>query len=186
MEIGQPPAVQSAQPAMWITSRQYTGRIVTISNDKIFDEPVYNFTRDSPFIWEEINVPISYLSDRERAEEIMAEAAERHTAQFTQPARETWQAMERHYAVQGASVEPETYIRITDNALELTVRFIVPETGIREIKDAISRDILQGFKRSGIEIGVPTMIELVGTANQHGPERHFTAQAQAQSIQTAH
>src|SRR5581483_9809223 len=38
MEMGQPVPVQSAEPAMWVHGRQYTGRIVTITNDKIFDE----------------------------------------------------------------------------------------------------------------------------------------------------
>ena len=42
MEMGQPPSVQSADPAMWVKSRQFTGRIVTVSNAQIFDEPVYN------------------------------------------------------------------------------------------------------------------------------------------------
>src|SRR5205807_6397666 len=54
MEMGQPPSVQSADPAMWVKSRQFTGRLVTVTNSKIFDEPVYNYTRDFPFIWEEM------------------------------------------------------------------------------------------------------------------------------------
>ncbi len=41
MEMGQPPPVQSDDPAMWGRARQYTGRIVTITNDKIFETPVY-------------------------------------------------------------------------------------------------------------------------------------------------
>ena len=49
MEMGQPPAVQNADPAMWVRARQYTGRVVTLTNDKIFDSPVYNYTRDFPF-----------------------------------------------------------------------------------------------------------------------------------------
>jgi len=51
LEMGQPPAVQGADPAMWVKSRQFTGRIVTVSNSKVFDEPVYNYTSDFPFIW---------------------------------------------------------------------------------------------------------------------------------------
>lgn len=35
MEMGQPPAVQSADPAIWVRSRQYTGRIVIVSNARI-------------------------------------------------------------------------------------------------------------------------------------------------------
>ena len=71
MEMGQPPAVQAADPAMWVRSRQFTGRIVTVTNDKVFDEPVYNYTREFPFIWEEMTIPIPYRADRKRAEEIL-------------------------------------------------------------------------------------------------------------------
>ena len=60
MEMGQPPSVQGADPAMWVKSRQFTGRIVTVSNSKIFAEPVFNYTREFPFIWEEMPIPITY------------------------------------------------------------------------------------------------------------------------------
>lgn len=59
MEMGQPPSVQESEPAVWVKSRQFTGRIVTVANSKIFDEPVFNYTRDFPFIWEEIAIPIT-------------------------------------------------------------------------------------------------------------------------------
>lgn len=49
MEMGQPPAVQNADPAMWVRSRQYTGRVVTVSNARVFDEPVFNYTREFPY-----------------------------------------------------------------------------------------------------------------------------------------
>ena len=76
MEMGQPPAVEAnTDPAMWVRSRQFTGRIVTVTNDKIFDEPVYNYTRDFPYIWEEMRLPIGYKADRARAERILLDAA---------------------------------------------------------------------------------------------------------------
>lgn len=59
MEMGQPPEVQDADPAMWVHARQYTGRIVTVSNSKVFDEPVFNYTREFPYLWEEMRLPIS-------------------------------------------------------------------------------------------------------------------------------
>ncbi|HZZ66149.1 MAG TPA: mechanosensitive ion channel domain-containing protein, partial [Candidatus Baltobacteraceae bacterium] len=41
LEMGQPPSVQSqADPATWVMARQYTGRMVTVSNGLIFTEPV--------------------------------------------------------------------------------------------------------------------------------------------------
>lgn len=67
MEMGQPPSEQSDAPSMWVRGRQYTGRIVTITNDKIFDNPVYNYTREFPYIWEEMHIPIPYNADRKEA-----------------------------------------------------------------------------------------------------------------------
>ena len=78
MEMGQPPSVQGADPAMWVKSRQFTGRIVTVSNSKIFAEPVYNYTRDFPFMWEEMAIPITYEADRAKVEAIMLDAARAH------------------------------------------------------------------------------------------------------------
>ena len=65
MEMGQPPGEQGDAPSMWVRSRQYTGRIVTVTNAKIFDEPIYNYSREFPFIWEEMTLPISFDTDRD-------------------------------------------------------------------------------------------------------------------------
>jgi len=96
MEMGQPPAIESnAEPAMWVRSRQYTGRVVTVSNDKIFDEPVYNYTRDFPYIWEEMRLPISFTADRDRAERILLNAAERHSVPAGEMGVEALEEMRR-------------------------------------------------------------------------------------------
>ena len=64
MEMGEPPSVQNQDPGMWVMSRQYSGRIVTISNAQIFEEPVYNYTLEFPYLWEEMHIPISFKDDR--------------------------------------------------------------------------------------------------------------------------
>ncbi len=161
MEMGQPPSVQDATPPIWVKSRQYTGRVVTVSNAQIFDEPVYNYTRDFPYLWEEIILPISYKDDRGRAEEILLEIANRHTVPISEMGKEALDAMQRRYNVHPADVEPKVYYRLTDNWLELTVRFVVKEHGIRDIKDAMSRDILAALEAAGIGIASATY-EIVG------------------------
>jgi len=52
MEMGRPAPADKRE--VWVGARQFTGRIVTITNDKIFEEPVYNYTRDFPFLFEEM------------------------------------------------------------------------------------------------------------------------------------
>jgi hypothetical protein len=43
--------------------------------------------------------------------------------------------------------------RITEDWLELTVRFLGPDHGIRHIKDRISRDVMAGFAKVRVAIG---------------------------------
>ena len=112
MEMGQPPSVQT--PPAWVKSRQYTGRVVTVTNDKIFTEPIYNYTRDFPYLWEEISIPIKYTANRDRAEQILLEAAECHTVQIAQMSQEALHRMQRHYFVQMTDLQPKVYYRITD------------------------------------------------------------------------
>jgi small-conductance mechanosensitive channel len=61
MEMGQPPEVQSADPAMWVQARQYSARLVTVTNAKIFDEPVYNDAKDFPFLWEDASAYLLFV-----------------------------------------------------------------------------------------------------------------------------
>jgi small-conductance mechanosensitive channel len=161
MEMGQPPPVQGADPAMWVKSREYTGRIVTVSNAKIFDEPVYNYSRDFPYLWEELSLPIAYSSDRSRAEQILLEVAERHTVPISDLSQEALEEMQRRYAVKAAEMRPKVYYRLTDNWLELTVRFIAKDHGIRGLKDAMSRDMLKALDEAGIGMASATF-EIVG------------------------
>jgi small-conductance mechanosensitive channel len=161
MEMGQPPAVQGADPAMWVRSRQFTGRIVTVTNDKVFNEPVYNYTREFPFIWEEIMVPIPYRADRRRAEAILLSCIAQHAQAIDRDSQPVQHALERRYIVSLDDLTPRVYYRLTDNWLELTARFIVREHGIREVKDGIVRAVLEQFEHASIEIASATY-EIVG------------------------
>lgn len=160
LEMGEPSSEKSGS-AMWVHSRQYTGRIVTVSNAQVFDEPVYNYSGRFPFIWEEMRVPIRYPDDRHRAERILLEAAERHTGDLVSVGAEDVAELQRRYDLPGASVQPRVYWRITDNWLEMTVRFLSGERGTRELKDAMTREILQRFDEAGIGIASATQ-EIVG------------------------
>jgi small-conductance mechanosensitive channel len=162
MEMGQPPAVQGADPAMWVRSRQFTGRIVTVTNDKVFDEPVYNYTREFPFIWEEMMVPIPYRADRRRAETLLLECVGEHAGGLDRESEPVRLALERRYFISVDDLTPRVFYRLTDNWLELTVRFVVREHGIRDTKDAIARAVLAKFDEASIEIASATY-EIVAT-----------------------
>lgn len=161
MEMGQPPSVTAASPEMWINGRQFTGRIVTVTNDKIFDTPVYNYTRDFSFIWEEMIFPIKYTQKRDLVENLVLQTVKKHTDKFIDSSNSQRKLLEIKYGIKTDDILPRVFFRMTDNWVEVSVRFIVPEHGVRIVKDAISREMLDLFDKESIEIASATF-EVVG------------------------
>jgi hypothetical protein len=84
-----------------------------------------------------------------------------HALRFNRISEDDRRRIEETYSINVDDLAPRVYYRMTDNWLELTLRFIVREHGVRDVKDALSRDILQHFEEAGIEIASATF-ELVG------------------------
>ena len=69
--------------------------------------------------------------------------------------------LKERFGVEPLELAPRVFYRITDNWLELTVRFVVGTHQIRGTKDAISRDMLTGLDAAGIGIASATY-DIVG------------------------
>jgi hypothetical protein len=108
-----------------------------------------------------MTVPISYRDDRRVAEKILLDAAQRHTVKSTELSEEAIKDLEQRYVVKRAELAPRVFFRITDNWLEMTVRFICEDHGIRALKDAMTRDILRALDEAKIGIASATF-EIVG------------------------
>ncbi len=162
MEMGQPPsrAGRRRRPCGCMR-RQFTGRIVTVSNSKIFADPVFNYTRDFPFIWEEMAIPVTYTADRARAEAILLDAARRHATEAGELVSEKKAELRERFGVDPVDLDPRVYYRLTDNWLELTVRFLVGTHRIRGVKDAMSRQVIDALDEAGIGIASATY-DIVG------------------------
>ena len=102
------------------------------SNAKIFDEPVYNYTRDFPYSGTSWPCRSPTRPTAARAERILQEVAERHTVRIEQMSDESLREMQRRYFMKPAEMKPKVYYRLTDNWLELTVRFIAEDRGVRD------------------------------------------------------
>ena len=161
MEMGEPPGEQSDAPSLWVQGRQYTGRLVTITNDKLFDSPVYNYSREFPYVWEEMKIPVPYRANPHDSERILLDVARKHTLKIAELSREVLDELCRRHFLRETELEPRVFWRLTDNWLEMSLRFIARDSGIRALKDRMSRDILDAFEKARIEIASGTY-EVVG------------------------
>ena len=54
----------------------FTGRYVTVPNSHILKGNVFNYTKDTPFIWDQLVLNVTYESDVKLAERLLFDAAE--------------------------------------------------------------------------------------------------------------
>jgi hypothetical protein len=66
------------------------------------------------------------------------------------------EALAKRYDLPTLSATPRVYYRLTDNWIELTVRFLTAEHGTRDRKDAMSREILSEMRNAGLEVASGT------------------------------
>jgi small-conductance mechanosensitive channel len=58
-------------------------------------------------------------------------------------------------------LQPRVFYKMTDNWVELALRFLVEADRVRTVKDAMTRDILPALEAAGIGIA-STTFEIVG------------------------
>ncbi len=152
----------------WVRADQYTGRIVTVANRVVFSEPVYNYTQHWQYLWDEIVIPITYTSDWRRAGEVMLEHGRGYTADFQSQAQAELSALIEDYPVHETAVEPTLYIVMTDNWIEITLRYVVEARERRRVKGQLHKELLQCFE-SATDITVASMtVEIVGFPSLKG------------------
>jgi hypothetical protein len=114
---------------------------------------VYNYTREFPYVWEEIKIPIHHSGQRREAERILLEVAHRHTAEIVERARPDLEKLRQTYFLPDhIETDPRLYYRLTDNWVEMSLRFLSHEPGVRDLKDRMFREILDGFEANKIAI----------------------------------
>lgn len=149
----------------WVQSDLYTGRIVRVANSFVFKEPVFNYSGDFPFLWDEIKIPVKYGSDRRLARNILEQVVnEIVTDDVISATKAAWQGMVRKYLIENARIEPAVTLMLTDNWMEFTVRYVVDYKKRRLTKDRLFTRILDEFIKTDGQVSIAsTTIHLVAT-----------------------
>ena len=151
MEIGQ-----------WVESDNYSGRIVKLSNAFVFKGPIYNYSQDFPFIWDQFNLPIRYGSDMDLAKSIVITIASETLSDDTRASKAEWEAVVKKYYIEDAEVEPTLAIRLTDNWVEYNLRYIVDYKKRRITRHILHDKICKAFEQTnGKVVLASTTLELI-------------------------
>lgn len=138
----------------WVQADQYNGGIVRVSNSFVLKEPVYNYSIDFPFLWDEIMLPIKYGSDRQLIRQIMQDVAQEIVGGYALKAQQAWIPMTQKYLVESANVMPMITMVANQNWMEFTLRYVTDYRLRRSTKDKLFSRILDEIDRHSDRLAV--------------------------------
>ena len=141
MEIGQ-----------WVDGDLYNGRIVMVANSFVFKEPVFNYSGDFPFLWDEIKIPIQYGSNYEKTKSILYQSTKDITGNLSDQSHGKWTALQQRFMLENAQTDPMVSLIANDNWIEFTVRYVVDYKKRRTTKTDLFMRILSEIEKLNGEI----------------------------------
>jgi small-conductance mechanosensitive channel len=146
----------------WVSSDNYSGRIVKLSNAFVFRGPIYNYSRDFPFIWDEFNLPVRYGSDTELAKNIIIKIASEQLTEYVNTSLAEWKSVVERYYIEDAKVEPSLAISLTDNWIQFNLRYIVDYKKRRYTKHLLNELIAAEIEKTNGKVKLAsTTVEIV-------------------------
>jgi small-conductance mechanosensitive channel len=155
----------------WVNGDLYNGRVVRVANSFVFKEPVFNYSGDFPFLWDEINLPIRYGSDRGLTVKILLDTAEEVAGEYTRFASQAWQSLVKKFAIEDARVEPLVSLVLDENWMTYTLRYVVDFKRRRSTKDALFNRILEEIEKASGRVSIASSSQEISFLNKPPSEK---------------
>lgn len=141
----------------WVHADQSTGRLVHIPNGKIFSQDLVNFDKGFKYIWNEIEVVVTFESDWQQAKKLLLEIASNKGEHISKNMESQIKRAAKKYMIYFKKLTPIVYTSVVDHGVRLTVRHLCETRKRRGYTEAIWEDILLEFaKNKKIEFAYPT------------------------------
>jgi small-conductance mechanosensitive channel len=141
----------------WSGAEQSTGRVIHVPNGSIFTTPVANYTRGFPYIWNELEVVVTFESDWRAAKRVLIEIAQRDGRAFNEEAEAEVLALGRRFMIFYSTLAPAVYTRIGERGVVFAIRYLCDPRARRDSEQLIWEAVLDAFaERDDIDLAYPT------------------------------
>ncbi len=140
------------ETGQWVDGDLYNGRIVFVANSFVFKEPVYNYSGDFPFLWDEIKIPIQFGSNYDKTRELLLQIGMEVAGTLSKQSNEKWKVLQTKFRLENAQTEPMVSLVANDNWVEFTLRYVVNYKKRRITKTELFTKILNEVEKLNGEI----------------------------------
>lgn len=159
---------EAGGPGKTVAGWQPTGALITFPNWEILRSNIINYSRDFPYIWDEITFGVADESDLGYTVEVARAIADKIVGHMMrEPIAKYRDLLERQRLAYNIDEQPQVYLAFADAFTNCTVRYLVPVQQRRrwstELILAISRELERPEHRGRIFPGYPrTQVDLAG------------------------
>lgn len=132
----------------WVGGDQPTGRITKIPNGFVLMQSINNYTQDHNFIWDEIEIVLTYESNWQKAVKNIPIIIEKNTLQFEEVAEKDIKKLKQKYYITKKELKPKVYLQLTDNWISLSFRYLTDAKQRRQVKHDLSLEILKYIEKN--------------------------------------
>ncbi|MCP2042809.1 mechanosensitive ion channel family protein [Pontibacter sp. HSC-36F09] len=158
----------------WVDSEQATGRVVHIPNSQVFTQGQVNYNYGFPFLWHEVQLRITFESNWQKAKGILKEIALRHSERLNEEQEQRVRIEAQQHLIFYRSFDPKVFIKVRENGIQLTLRYLINLNGRRESENKIWEDTLTEFlATSDIRFAYPTTRFYSATEGQESEMQHM-------------
>ncbi len=141
----------------WVEAEQSTGRIIHVPNSHVLREKTANYHGGFNYIWNEIQVLITFESNWRKTREILEKIVREKIKFSPERAEEQLRAVAKKYMIHLPKLTPAVYMSTRDNGVLFSIRYTTNPRKRRGSEQTIWEAVLAEFeKHPDIDLAYPT------------------------------
>ena len=145
----------------WLGVDEPTGRVVLIPNNFVFKTKVFNYSHVHPFIWNKVDITVTYETPALEAHTLLRRILEEETTDEFKKAQKGASAMETKYGVLDTVYQPKTYMFIADSGVMFSLVYCCHYRDNGATRNRINKRIVEEFaKDPRMQLAYPTHREV--------------------------
>lgn len=145
----------------WLGVDEPTGRVVLIPNHFVFKSKVFNYSHVHPFVWNKIDITVTYETPALEAQKLLLRILEEETAAEFGEAKKGASAMETRYGVAETVYQPKIYMFLADSGVMFSLVYCCHYRRNGSTRNRINKRIVEEFaKDQQMQLAYPTHREI--------------------------
>jgi small conductance mechanosensitive channel len=133
---------EAGGPGKPVSAAQATGTLITFPNWEVLRSNIVNYSRDFPYVWDEITIGVANESDLPYTTSVLEETARRVLGEQMQTAAQQYEVLLRAERLMFDVDEiPRVYLSLADSWTDCTIRYLVPVRSRRTWSSALILEI---------------------------------------------